>query len=127
MGSILLPEDYEWARGNLSIPEWRALLKRELYRQREYKSDLSSLPIQSIHHCHLHEGIITRASIPFSVEWQWRIFASPNCFLLLPSEHIPNPPSREWAIERAYELYGRDVVRDWFYDLPFKSIPFQLP
>lgn len=124
---LLFPETVEWASDNKAIFKWRALLKRELYRLRDYRSDLSGWPILSVDHCHMHEGILSRARVPLNIKWHWRIYCPYNCFLLLPHEHIPNPPPKEWAIEKAYGYYGRDNVREWFYNLPFKSVPFHLP
>ena len=109
-----------------AVYDYRFMLKRELLKKRGYKSDWSGKPISDVTGCHMHEGIVTRSMVPKSLWWQLLIFAEPNCFLLLPSEHIPNPPSREWAVMKAYEYYGRDVVREWFYSLPWKSVPFQL-
>ena len=115
----------EWV-DNDHIFEWRELLKRTLLNERGYRSDLSGrLLLYS--GCHLHEGILSRANVPKSVVWSYRIFHSVNCFLLTPDEHIPQPPSRAWCIEKAYARYGRETVRAWYYSLPFRSFPFQLP
>lgn len=104
---------------------WRQFLKRELLTKRHWRSDLSGKKLTS---CHMHEGIVTRATVPKSVKWHLLIFSEYNSFLLLPDEHSPMPPQRDWAIARAYALYGRDTVREWFYEqLPWKVIPFQLP
>lgn len=120
----LNPKENEWVN-NKTIYPWRQFLKRALLTQRGWKSDYSNKPLKVT--CHMHEGIVSRAVIPKSIWWHYYIYAPPNCFLLLPEEHLPQPPSRDWCIERAYALYGRDVVREWFYTLPFKVIPFQLP
>lgn len=109
---------------NYNIYEWRQTLKKDLLKQRNYKSDLSEKHLNS---CHLHEGIIPRSVVPKGVWWHFLIFHPYNSSLLLVDEHTPAPPSREWCIEKSYELYGRDKVRFWYYHLPFKVFPFQLP
>lgn len=117
---LTIPEHVN--NGNFS--EWRAELKQRLLIERGYHSDLSG---KRLYQCHLHEGIVTRATVPRGIWWHFQIYHPFNSFLLLPDEHIPHPPSRAWCIERAYELYGKELVRDWYYNLPWKSIPFQLP
>lgn len=107
-----------------SIYDWRQFLKKELLIKRNWKSDWSGEKLLT---CEMHEGIVTRAMVPKSIKWHYLIYDERNSFLLLPSEHRPNPPSKSWCVGRAYELYGRDVIRDWFYGLPWKSIPFRLP
>lgn len=111
---------------NKNYSKWRAELKRALLIERNYRSDLSGKSL-IYEGCHLHEGIVTRATVPRGIWWSYQIYHPCNCFLLTPDEHIPNPPSREWCIEKAYALYGIDLVRDWFHNLPWKSIPFNLP
>jgi hypothetical protein len=74
----------------------------------------------------MHEGILSRAVVPASVTWHWMIFHEYNCLLLLRQEHIPHPPSRDWCIHWAFDLYGEDRVVEWFYSLPFKSYPFRI-
>jgi len=114
---------------NKMLKPWRAYLKLRLLQQRGWKSDFSGRKITEITGCHMHEGILSRADLPANVKWHWMIHDPRNCFLLLPDEHIPNPPSREWAISKAYALYGRENVRKWFYEtLPWKrGVPFELP
>ena len=107
--------------------EWRQHLKYELLKKRGYVSDFSGRPIRDWTGCHLHEGILTRANAPKNLPFFYKIFHEVNCLLLLPDEHIPSPPNREWCIEWAYEKYGRDIVRDWFYSIPYKKVPFELP
>ena len=110
--------------GIKDVTAWRKYLKEELLEKRNYKSDFSGKKLSS---CHMHEGILTRANVPKSLKWHILIYHEYNCFLLLEEEHIPFPPSREWCIEKSYELYGRDKVRFWYYHLPFKVFPFHLP
>lgn len=110
---------------NSNFPAWRKELKIALYKERTGLSDLSGLPLNT--KCHMHEGIISRAVINKGIWWHYQIYHPYNCFLLLPEEHIPFPPSRVWAIETAYARYGRDNVREWFYALPWKVIHFHLP
>lgn len=107
--------------------EWREYLKHGLLSKRRFKSDLSGRPIRDYTGCHMHEGILTRANAPKNLPFFWMIFHEVNCLLLLPDEHIPQPPNREWCTEWAYENYGRDVVREWFYSIPYKKVPFELP
>ena len=113
-----------------AVYEWRQFLKKELLKKRKYRSDLSGKPLTQ---CHMHEGILTRANVPKSIWWHVLIYHEINCFLLLPEEHIPQPPSREWCIQKAYDRYGSEVVQEWFYNLPWKQIagkpqtPFLLP
>lgn len=123
----LYPEDH--GVDNKSLRAWRAFLKVRLLQQRGWKSDFSGRRITELTGCELHEGILTRANLPASIHWHWRLHDPRNCFLLLPDEHRPAPPSREWAISKAYALYGRDSVREWFYNLPWKRHrpPFELP
>lgn len=110
--------------GIKDVTAWRKYLKEELLEKRNYKSDFSGKNLSS---CHMHEGILTRANVPRSLKWHILIYHEYNCFLLLEDEHIPQAPSREWCIKKSYELYGRDKVRFWYYHLPFKVFPFQLP
>lgn len=112
-----------------TIPEWREALKWELLHRRNFRSDLSgkSLLPNGCLECEMHEGILTRANVPKSIKWSYMIFHEYNCFLLLPAEHRPLPPNREWCILKAYERYSPEKVRAWFYSLPFKVRPFELP
>jgi hypothetical protein len=113
---------------NNTLPAWRAVLKQELLKRRQYRSDFSGRLITYESGCEMHEGILSRAAVPKSVDWHWMIMSPYNCFLLLPEEHRPSPPSKEWAISKAYALYGRENVRRWFYGLPWKrGVPFELP
>lgn len=124
MNKSLNPSDHLWV-SNSSVYEWREYLKKALLEQRHWKSDLSGKSL--INGCHMHEGIVTRATVPKTIWWHYKIFHPFNSFLLLPGEHMPQPPTRAWCIQRAYELYGRDNVRDWFYSLNWKDKPpFQL-
>lgn len=108
---------------NDDIYEWRTYLRHRLLIQRNNLSDWSGEYLTQVH---MHEGILTRANVPRNVKWHIHIFHPYNCFLLLPEEHIPCPPSREWCIQKAYDRYGVENVRDWYYSLPFKVYPFKL-
>jgi len=114
---------------NKAIADWRFELKMELLKKRGFRSDYSGKRITENTGCHLHEGILTRANVSRAAKnadgesWQYLIFHEVNCFLLLPEEHIPQPPSRDWCIQKSYEMYGRDAVREWFYSLPWKIRP----
>ena len=110
-----------------SLYDWRVFLKKELLKKRGYKSDYSGTPITRYVGVELHEGILTRANVYKGIYWSKMIYHEYNCFLLLQSEHIFRPPSRAWCIQKSYELYGREIVREWYYSLPFKAFPFQLP
>lgn len=118
------PAKNEWLT-NDDIYIWRQIVKRALCEQRGWRSDLSGKRLIA---CHMHEGIVTRATVPKSVKWHYLIFHPINLFLLLPEEHIPQPPSREWAIEKACQRYGQSTVFYWFHNLPWKSgnPPFRL-
>jgi len=120
---ILDPTLYKVSNEN--IYEWRTFLKLELLKKRKFRSDLSGKSL--VGNCDMHEGILTRANVPKSIDWSWQIYHEFNCFLLLREEHIPLPPDREWCIQKAYQLYGKREVRDWYYELPFKIFPFSLP
>lgn len=111
---------------NHNVGSWRFKLKQYLLEKRDYKSDWSGKPLGDSFH--MHEGIITRANVNRSIWWSFLIYHEVNCFLLLPEEHIPlvSGLTRQWCVQRAYEMYGREAVRSWFYDLPFKFRPFEL-
>lgn len=112
-----------------TVYDYRFRLKMELLEKRGYKSDWSGKPISDVTGCHMHEGIIPRSKAPSGLWWHYRIFAEPNCFLLLPEEHVPSLPhglTREWCIQKAIEYYGHDEVKSWYDSLPFKSRPFIL-
>ncbi len=113
---------------NQTMGEWRYKLKMYLLEKRGYKSDWSGKPLTDLSGAHLHEGIVTRATVNRSLWWHYLIFSEVNCFLLLPEEHIPliHGLNREWCIQKAYELYGREAVREWYESLPFKVKPFIL-
>lgn len=115
------PADHDLTNDDIFL--WRNHLRERLLELRQYKSDFSGKPLYQVH---MHEGIITRANVPKSLSWQILIFHPYNSVLLTPDEHIPNPPSREWCIQWAYRNFGRDAVRNWYYNLPFKKRPFEL-
>jgi len=116
------PRDHAWV-SNDTIYEWRKHLKLQLLEQRRYMSDYSG---KYLIHVDMHEGILTRANVPKGVWWHYYIFHPYNCFLLLPEEHRFCAPSRQWCIQKAYDRYGRDNVKEWYDSLPFKSRPFKL-
>ena len=117
------PCDHAWVN-NSTIFSWRQYLKSELLRQRGYVSDYSGKPLLSVE---MHEGIVTRAAVNKTVPWHYLIYHPYNCFLLSPEEHREVGYKSEWSLQRAYDLYGRDTVREWFYSLPWKGKPpFQL-
>lgn len=123
LNGVLDPRLFPQYSGKSHVVEWRQELKRALLIRRKFKSDWSGESVEL--DCEMHEGIITRGMLS-GVKWQWMIFHEYNCFLLKHSEHQPNPPSKEWCIQRSFELYGEENVRNWWYSLPFKSIPFRL-
>lgn len=104
-----------------NIYSWRLFLKKQLLKERKGLSDLSG---QRLWACEMHEGILSRANVPKSIWWHYYIYHPYNCFLLLPEEHRPHSPSREWAIHKAFERYGKEKVVRWFNGLPFKVKPF---
>lgn len=118
------PAKNTWAKNDLWT--WRQALKLALFGQRKGRSDLSGKPLTTATGCHMHEGILTRANVPKGIAWSYLIYSPVNCFLLSIDEHIPFPPPRQWAVERAVRRYGYIVVEDWWESLPFKSRPFQL-
>lgn len=118
------PRQWLELSGNDNICKWRWFLKRHLLQERGFRSDLSGRSV--LHRCEMHEGILSRAVVPRSVRWQWMIYHPYNCFLLLPEEHRPYPPNREWALQVAYARYGRVNVIEWFESLPFRYFPFKL-
>jgi len=121
--NLLMPTNWHKPINRYNYWEWRDYLKKELLKKRACKSDWSGKYLMT---CHMHEGILTRANVPKNIPFFWMIFSEINCFLLLPEEHIPNPPSREWCIQRSFDRYGEDVVRNWYYSIPFKVRPFEL-
>lgn len=104
--------------------EWRRILRHQLYFDRSGLSDYSAKPLKN--GFDMHEGIVSRAVVPASISWHWMIYHPVNCFLLTREEHIPQPPSREWAIKKAVARYGATAVNEWFYGLPWKVVPFRL-
>ena len=114
------PARVSWSE---NIFKWRAALKYWLWSEREGRSDLSGEILN--HSCHMHEGILTRGDLR-GVRWQYLIFHPYNCFLLKPEEHIPEPPSREWAVLKSCSRYGEKNVVEWFNNLPFKVKPFRI-
>lgn len=118
----LNPNNYTWV-SNKTMYEWRKFLKEELLKINQYCSDYSgtySLQLQ------MHEGIVSRAVVPKSIWWHYQIYVPENCFLLTPEEHIPQSPSKEWCVQKAFEKYGEEQVKAWFYGLPWKVIPFRI-
>lgn len=103
---------------NAEVPSWRAWLKGKLYEERRGLSDLSFRPLQAVE---MHEGILSRARVPASVEWHWRIFCGANCFLLLPEEHQPQPPDTTTCYWIAVARYGMRRVEGWLDTLPLRS------
>jgi hypothetical protein len=118
---LLDPRDYGIT--NQTIFQWRAYLKEKLLAQRHFRSDWSGEKLFAVE---VHEGILTRANVPKGVWWHFMIFCEINSFLLLPEEHRPSPPSRAWCIQKAYQRYGQEAVKEWYESLPFKVRPFQL-
>lgn len=118
--SHLITKDNYW--------EWRQELKLYLLKKRRYRSDYSGKKLTEETGCHMHEALVTRAMIPTNVSWFGLIHDERNVLLLLPEEHIPQPPSKEWGIHKLFELYGEEVIKDWYYGLPWRSKPpFKLP
>lgn len=112
---ILNPEFFDVH--NDTIYEWRQFLKFELLKKRNWKSDFSGKELKE---CHMHEGIIPRRMAPKNLWWHYKIFSEYNSILLLPSEHIPQPPSRQWCYNYLCNLYTPDIIDNWIASLPFK-------
>lgn len=111
------------ARG-AAIRGWRRFLKEHLLADRDYVSDLTGRRFSFLREePQMHEGLITRAVVPSSVEWHPFIFHPINCFLLFESEHIPEPPSRALCYWLAVIRYGKEEVDAWVDSLPWKVPP----
>ena len=121
--TVLDPTLYPEFRGNSKITEWRKELKRALLIRRDWVSDYSGLSVAT--DCEMHEGIITRGMVQ-GLKWRWMIFTEYNCLLLKHTEHQPQPPSKQWCVQWAFSTYGEDIVKEWFYSLPFKVYPFRI-
>lgn len=92
-----------------------------LFDQRKGRSDLTQISLGS--GFEMHEGIFTRAHVPRSVRWYHLLFGGPNCFLLTPEEHRPDPPDRVVCYWLSVARYGKQAVDFWVDSLPFKSTP----
>lgn len=119
------PVNYGWA-SNYSTYEWRKFLKEKLLLERGSVSDFSGNRFDPHDEIEMHEGIISRAIVPKSLWWQIFTFHPYNSFLVTREEHEKYGHFREWALQRSYELYGRENVIAWFNNLPFKVRPFKL-
>lgn len=119
------PKNYDWVN-NDNIFSWRQFLKQVLLWERKYCSDYSGKRFRPLDVIEMHEGLVTRANVPKSISWQYLIYHPYNCFLLTHEEHEKQGHKREWALQRSYELYGRENVIKWFESLPFRVRPFRL-
>lgn len=100
---------------------WRQVLRARLFELRKGLSDLTGKPLAD--GFHMHEGIFPRSHVSASVRWNHLIFSGVNCFLLLPEEHIPDPPDRTVCYWIACKRYGQEYVDRWIDSLPFKVRP----
>lgn len=101
------------------VRQWRIALREKLYKERLF-SDLTQRPIHQ--GFAMHEGLYSRRWVG-KADWQGLLFAGPNCFLILDSEHIPHPPSREICYWLSVCRYGQDKVNRWIDSLPWKVAP----
>ena len=120
---MLSPDEWITPVDNNNFGLWREWLKRELLHKRHYRSDWSKRQITLQTGCEMHEGILSRASVPKGIWWHYKLYHEYNSFLLLPEEHRPQPPSRSWCIGYMSELYGKDILKEWFESLPWRSKP----
>lgn len=122
MESVYDPRDYDWAEKD--VFRWRTFLRARLFDVRKGRSDLT---LRSVSRgFDVHEGLIPRRLIPHSVSWQWMIFSSINCMMLLSEEHYPLPPSRIEAYWLSCVRHGKEVVDNWVDSLPWK-VPLEKP
>lgn len=98
--------------------QWRLHLRKKLWTARGSVSDLTKRPC--IWGFDLHEGLFSRKYVP-KTAWQALLFAGPNCFILSPDEHIPEPPDRVTCYWLSVIRYGKARVDQWIGSLPFKS------
>lgn len=101
------------------VRQWRIALRERLYKDRWY-SDLTKRPIHE--GFAMHEGLFQRRWVS-KESWQEYLFAGPNCFLILDSEHIPHPPDRTICYWLSVCRYGQDTVNRWIDSLPWKVPP----
>lgn len=103
---------------NGSVAEWRRLLRAQVYADRGMRSDLSHRPLTQAFD--LHEGCFSRRWVGKKNELQYLLFSGPNVFILLPSEHIPQPPSSTICYWLSVCRYGKSFVDRWLDSLPWK-------
>lgn len=101
------------------VRQWRIALREKLYKQRLF-SDLTQRPIHE--GFAMHEGIFSRRWVG-KQDWQGLLFSGPNCFLILDSEHIPEPPDRTICYWLSVIRYGQANVDRWIDSLPWKVKP----
>lgn len=100
------------------VDDWRRKLRAQIYADRGMRSDLSQrLLIQAFD---LHEGMHSRRWVGKKNQLQHVLFAGPNVFILLPSEHVPQPPSSTICYWLSVCRYGKDSVDFWLDSLPWK-------
>lgn len=103
---------------NGSVAEWRRLLRAQVYADRGMRSDLTQRPL--VRAFDLHEGCHSRRWVGKKNELQYLLFSGPNVFILLPSEHIPQPPSPTTCYWLSCVRYGKVRVDFWLDSLPWK-------
>ncbi|HMN10753.1 MAG TPA: hypothetical protein PKD55_00345 [Bellilinea sp.] len=118
---IFDPQPFIGGRSNPNtwVSDWRYWLKDKLYTERQRRSDLSFRLLGDS--AEMHEGIFPRSRVPGGVDWHWRIYSGVNCFLLLPEEHQPAPPSPATCYWISVARYGPRRVNAWIDALPFRS------
>lgn len=75
----------------------------------------------------MHEGIISRNDVRgWKGNKKLLIMSELNCTPLHHQCHMDRPPIRETAWKYQLEFYGRELLRQWYFDLPFKVGPPRL-
>jgi len=109
-------------KDDVEVRIWRDMLRTYLIKERaNFTCEFCNRPLTAISGADMHEGIVTRANVPKGTGWQGLIFAECNVLILHPNCHAPIPPSKEWCWEWACKKYGETVVREWYYNLPWKA------
>jgi len=75
----------------------------------------------------MHEGILSRNDVRgWKGTKKLLIMSELNCLPLHHVCHMDRPPSREAAWEYQLGFYGRDLLEQWYYSLPWKIGPPRL-
>jgi hypothetical protein len=108
---------------SFELDRWRTCLRALLYEKHKGCSALSCQKLTDRSGFEMHEGIFPRSCLS-GVSWAWMLHAEPNCLLLTPSEHRPQPPSRVLCYWLSVALQrDKSLVDSWIASLPFKTRP----